>query len=146
MFTLQYTSSLKNAKLNAPHHDGDVGLDLTCLEVYKKLSDKTTLYETGIAICPPEGYYVEIVPRSSMSKSGYMMANSFGIIDRMYRGTLKVALTKIDETMPNLEFPFTLCQLVLRPAYFMNPVRVDQLTETVRGDGGFGSTDKLKQN
>lgn len=146
MSDLHYTSS--NNALSSHQHTGDVGIDLPCLEVFKKLSDKTTLYETGIAVSPPDGYYLEIVPRSSISKSGYIMSNSFGIIDREYRGTLKVALTKIDDSFPDLECPFTLCQLILRPAYFMNPVRVEELSKTIRGDGGFGSTNlkKLKRN
>ena len=69
----------------------DIGYDLTVIDVYKQISDNVTIYETGIAVSPPDGYYLEIASRSSLSKSGYMLANSIGIIDPSYTGTLKIA-------------------------------------------------------
>lgn len=119
-----------------------VGYDLTAISVYKKLTDKTTLYDTGIKVQPPEGYYTEILPRSSMSKTGYCLSNSVGTIDSDYRGTLLIALTRIDEGFPELTLPFTRCQLVLRQHEDYNLRQVSTLENTVREDGGFGSTDK----
>ena len=119
-----------------------VGYDLTAISVYKKLSEKTTLYDTGIKVQPPQGYYTEILPRSSMTKTGYCLSNSVGTIDSDYRGTLLIALTRIDEGFPELTLPFTKCQLVLRRHEDYNLRQVDCLSDTVRGDGGFGSTDK----
>ena len=55
------------------------------------------MYDSYISVQPPEGYYFEIVPRSSISKLGYILTNSIGIIDPSYRGTLKVVLTKIND-------------------------------------------------
>ena len=122
-------------------HKSDIGYDLTAIEVYKQISKKITLFETGIAVSPPDGYYIEIVPRSSMSKTGYMLANSVGTIDPDYTGTLKIALIKIDDDLPDIKLPFTRCQLVLRKAEYADVVKVEKLNETVRGNGGFGSTD-----
>ena len=119
-----------------------VGYDLTAISVYKKLSEKTTLYDTGIKVQPPEGYYTEILPRSSMTKTGYCLSNSVGTIDSDYRGTLLIALTRIDEGFPELTLPFTKCQLVLRRHEDYILREVDTLSDTVRGYGGFGSTDK----
>jgi dUTP pyrophosphatase len=119
-----------------------VGYDLTAISVYKKLSDKTTLYDTGIIVQPPPGYYTEILPRSSITKTGYILSNSVGTIDSDYRGRLLIALTRVDEGFPELTLPFTKCQLVLRRHEDYTIRQVDSLTDTERGSGGFGSTDK----
>jgi dUTP pyrophosphatase len=123
-------------------HPLDIGYDLTAISVYKKISQKITLFETGIKVCPPEGYYLEILPRSSITKTGYMLANSVGTIDPTYTGTLKIALVKVDYNLPDITLPFTKCQLVLRKAEQADMLQVFGLEETVRGEGGFGSTDK----
>lgn len=132
----------KRAVIPTKAYESDIGYDLTAIDIYKKISKKITMFETGIAVSPPDGYYIEIVPRSSMSKTGYMLANSIGTIDPDYRGTLKIALIKIDDDLPDIKLPFTTCQLVLRKAEYSNIAQIEKLKETVRGDGGFGSTDK----
>lgn len=119
-----------------------VGYDLTAISVAKKISERTTLYDTGICVQPPPGYYTEILPRSSLSKTGYVLSNSVGTIDPDYTGRLLIALTKVDDSLPDLELPFTKCQLVLRKFESFRLIETDKLTETERGDGGFGSTDK----
>ena len=118
-----------------------VGYDLTAISVFKKLSDKTTLYDTGIKVQPPNGYYTEIVPRSSLTKTGYCLSNSVGTIDSDYRGRLLIALTRIDESFPELTLPFTRCQLILRKHEDYTLTQVTSLSETQRDCGGFGSTD-----
>ena len=123
-------------------HPSDIGYDLTAIGVYKQISESITLFETGIRVSPPEGYYLEILPRSSMSKTGYMLANSVGTIDPTYTGTLKIALIRVDEKLPEIKLPFTRCQLVLRKAEYTEMVQVESIEKTVRGDGGFGSSDK----
>jgi dUTP pyrophosphatase len=121
-------------------YPSDVGYDLTAIDVFKKLSQQTTLYETGLIVTPPEGYYVEILPRSSISKTGYVISNSVGIIDPSYTGSLKIAVTKVDDSFPDLTLPFCKFQLVLRKLYEAELVEVGSVRETERGDGGFGST------
>ncbi len=120
-----------------------IGYDLTVIDISEK-SDKfpenTTLYRTGLAIEPPEGYYTEIVPRSSISKTGYFMANSIGIIDEDYRGELLIAVTKHSPEMPDLELPFRKFQLILKKAEYYNMCEVKTLSNTERDNGGFGST------
>jgi len=119
-----------------------IGYDLTAISIAKKLTDRTTVYDTGIKVQPPCGYYTEILPRSSLSKTGYVLSNSVGTIDPDYTGRLLIALTKVDDSCPDLELPFTRCQLVLRKAEYYNMCEGEKLDETIRGDGGFGSTDK----
>jgi len=118
-----------------------VGHDLTAVSVWKKVGD-TTFYETGISVEPPEGYYLEIVPRSSISKTGHILANSVGVIDPDYRGTLKIPVMHVDKSLPALTTPFTLFQMVCKKHEKFRLVFSENLSNTTRGDGGFGSTNK----
>lgn len=142
MTKLLYKTTLPNVSLPAHALDGDVGIDLTAVRVHKRLSPNTVMYDTGVCVQPPKGYYTEIVPRSSIVKTGYMLSNNIAIIDQKYRGSLKIVLTRVDPSFPEVELPFTLCQLILRKAERIEPERVDVLEETERGEGGFGSTTK----
>lgn len=131
----------EQALIPAKNKESDVGYDLTVIKVAKKLSDKVSLYDTGIKISVDNGYYAEVVPRSSLSKSGYMLANSVGIIDRSYLGNILIALVKVDENAPEIELPFRCCQIIFRPQIYMDIKEVDApFGETARGEGGFGST------
>ena len=108
------------------------------------MTNNTILYDTGIKISLDFGYYAEIAPRSSLSKSGYMLANSIGIIENTYTGNLFIALTKTDPNMPDLVLPFKCCQLIFKPQVFINLVESNIPFDsiTIRGSGGFGSTNK----
>jgi deoxyuridine 5'-triphosphate nucleotidohydrolase len=142
-----YTQIVKtNYKAVTParEHETDVGYDLTAIELCKKLGSKTWLFDTCIKVKPPDGYYIEIVPRSSISKTGYILANSVGTIDPDYKGTLKIALTKVDDDVEMLELPFCLCQFVLRKALYCEIIVVSEIDGDDRG-GGFGSTDVAKE-
>jgi deoxyuridine 5'-triphosphate nucleotidohydrolase len=122
----------------------DVGYDLTIICKTKTLNAQTSLYDTGLSIRVPFGYYVEIVPRSSLSKSGYMLSNSLGIIDRSYQGTLLVALTRVAEDAIDLDrqLPFRCCQLIFRRQEFLDLTEGigDDDAPSTRETGGFGST------
>lgn len=119
----------------------DAGYDLTIISIYKTFSTKTKLYDTGIKLDIPNGYYVEIVPRSSISKSGYILSNNIGIIDQGYKGNLYVALTKIDDKMPDLTLPFKCCQLLIKKQIYANFIETNnELEDSNRNIGGFGST------
>ncbi len=108
----------------------------------KDFNSKTSLYDTGIKIEVEEGYYTEIVPRSSISKFGYILANNVGIIDNNYRGNLMIALTKICDDAADIQLPFKCCQLIIRKQIFPNiyELEVNDLSSTQRNEGGFGST------
>lgn len=119
----------------------DAGYDLTIIEKVKQLNNKTTLYNTGIKIKLVHGMYAEVVPRSSLSKSGHMLANSIGIIDNSYTGNIMIALTKVDENAPDITLPFRCCQLIFRHQVFVDMVLVkNDFEATGRADKGFGST------
>ena len=132
----------ENAVLPQKAGEHEIGYDLTCISLDKQIYENVYMFDTGIQISPPKGYYVEIVPRSSIVKTGYLLANNTGIIDPTYRGNIKVVLVKHAEDAQKLELPFKKCQLILRPIPPPFEVReVDELSQTYRGEGGFGSTD-----
>lgn len=132
-------------------YPSDIGYDLTLIREVKQINDNTVMYDSGIIVIPPNNHYIEIVPRSSLSKFGYMMANSIGIIDPNYRGTLKVVLTKVEPNVDDILVPITRFQIILRKIEEAETcvVTVDDLdgnviNNTDRGSGGFGSTDPIR--
>jgi deoxyuridine 5'-triphosphate nucleotidohydrolase len=130
-----------DAVLPSKANVSDAGYDLTVINVVNKWLNNVTLYDTGIKILMNPGYYAEIVPRSSLSKSGYMLANSVGVIDNTYRGNLYIALVKVDPSAPDIKLPFRCCQLIFRKQEHMDIVETEQdLGSTMRQEGGFGST------
>jgi len=117
----------------------DSGYDVTLIAERRRINE-VILYGTGLIVQPPEGYYFDVVARSSIIKTGHMLANNVGIIDRAYRGELLVPLVKLDSDAPSLELPVRLVQLIPRPIVHFSVELVDDLTYTSRGPGGFGST------
>lgn len=126
----------------------DVGYDLSIISKSRDLNSVTTLWDTGIAIKIPFGFYAEVCPRSSLSKSGYMLANSVGIIDRSYRGNIYIALTKVAEDAMDIEanLPWKCCQLIFRKQNFIELEEAEteeKFVMTNRNAGGYGSTDTI---
>jgi deoxyuridine 5'-triphosphate nucleotidohydrolase len=139
-----------DAVVPSKNNYSDAGLDLTIIKEYKRLNSDTVLYDTGIKLEIPNGYYVEIVPRSSISRSGYILANSVGIIDQGYTGNLYVALRKINKDCEDLVMPYKCCQIIMKKQIYPKIVIEDIVSTetdshnnsgTSRGSGGFGSTD-----
>lgn len=137
---LQVVKTHENAIMPSRAHPLDIGLDLTAIKKHKTLPHGVIMYDTGIAVKPPEGYYIEILPRSSISKTGWMLANSVGTVDPNYTGNLYIALAPVHPDVPEIELPFCKCQLVVRKAEYLDVTEVSSLDETDRGSGGFGST------
>lgn len=131
----------ENAIIPYKTRESDVGYDLTVIKEHKKINSNTILFDTGIQIELSNGYYSEIVPRSSLIKSGYMLANSIGIIDNSYRGNLLIALIKINNEEPDLKLPFKCCQLIIKKQNYIDLYETEEeLSSTERNKGGFGST------
>jgi deoxyuridine 5'-triphosphate nucleotidohydrolase len=145
---LKFMKISENAVTPTKANFSDVGFDLSIIGVSKQFNSKTKLYNTGIKLNIPVGYYVEIVPRSSISKSGYILANSIGIIDCSYKGELFVALAKLADEIPDIEFPFKCCQLIMKKQVYPELVELKESHEietSKRSDGGFGSSDVEKK-
>ena len=138
----------------------DVGYDLTALKVTRApkaaRGTYTYLINFGVSVEPPPGYYFELIPRSSLAWSGFILANSVGVIDPDYRGQLMMPLIYIAQTEPREELLAAeevdliaqelvgkrLAQLVLRRHLSCQFVQVESraLSSTPRGEGGFGSS------
>jgi dUTP pyrophosphatase len=140
---LKFIKSDPNAVTPTKARASDEGYDLTIVKLGDKLSDQIVRYDTCIRVEPPIGYHVEILPRSSLSKSGYMLANSVGLIDSSYRGNLKIVLIKVDQSRPDLNLPFKGFQMIVRKNVHCLCEEVTDITTTHRGNGGFGSTDSV---
>lgn len=138
-----FTKTHPDAVAPTKSYPTDSGWDVTVLSLDKELDDGNVhLYNSHLTVKPPPGYYFEIVPRSSISKTGYSLANSVGVIDSSYTGNLYVALRKSRPDVKPLELPCRIAQLILRPLIHATAVQVESLDITDRGSGGFGSTNQ----
>ena len=135
----KFKKTLNDAQVPVRAHGSDSGFDLTLIEKVKTVGD-VEFYTTGIQVEPPHGYYFDMVSRSSISKTGYMLANCVGIIDQNYRGDIIVPLRKVDKDAKNIELPVKLVQLIPRQWIHMNATECKSLDITARGEEGFGST------
>lgn len=130
----------KNAVLPTKAHSTDSGYDLTAITL-EKTYGPVLLLDTGVSVSPPQGYYFDLVGRSSLMKKGYFVANCVGVIDESYTGNIKIPLVALPGAEPTLELPLKGFQLILRKRHDFPSTQVDSLDETERGSGGFGSTD-----
>ena len=129
----------EHASLPKKNNESDAGYDLTLTNVHKQMG-AVTMYGTGVKVKAPKDYYFDLVPRSSIIKTGYMLANSVGVIDTDYIGEIYVPLIKIDETASELELPIRLVQLIPRKCHKLNVEEVESLETTIRAENGFGSS------
>lgn len=141
------TVKMKKLRENAiaPSHGSQyaAGYDLySCLDNDVVIEPgKTVLIPTGWAMSIPKDKVVYIYARSGLAcKQGLRLANSVGVIDADYRGEYMVALHNDSNESRTIKHGERIAQMVLAPYYLMNFMQVDDLDETNRGAGGFGST------
>lgn len=105
--------------------------------------DLYVIYDSGVSIEIPEGYYAELKARSSVFKSGLILANGSGTIDSDYRGTIKGVFYTMCHIPDNLyKVGDRFAQLLIKPVITPNFIEVNTLSITERGEGGFGSSGK----
>jgi dUTP pyrophosphatase len=128
--------------LPAYAHDGDAGLDLYAAEDVSLKPFRRALVSTGIAVAVPEGYAGFVQPRSGLAnRKGLSFVNTPGLIDAHYRGEIKVIAINLDpEETLMLSRGERIAQLVIQPIVRTTVVDVQELDETMRGEGGFGSS------
>jgi dUTP pyrophosphatase len=96
---------------------------------------------TGLAVAVPDGYELQVRPRSGLAlKHGISLPNTPGTIDSDYRGELKIILINLGDRAFEVRRGDRIAQLVLAPVVRATWLKVDELDETHRGEGGFGST------
>jgi dUTP pyrophosphatase len=123
-------------------YEGDAGLDLRSSEDVVLEPFERRLISTGLAIAIPDGFAGFVQPRSGLAlKTGLSMANTPGLIDAHYRGELKVCAINLDPSGPiSIRRGDRIAQLVIQRVPVVSLLEVDELDETDRGSGGFGSS------
>ena len=124
-------------------HQGDAGLDLYSVEEVKINPSETALIKTGIKIELPPQTEAQVRPRSGLPlKHGITVLNSPGTIDEGYRGEVGVVLINHGKETFIVEKGMKIAQMVVKPVWYVEVDEVEELSETERAEGGFGSTGK----
>lgn len=152
----------ENAVLPSYAKPGDAGLDVTAVSngLVSESNDPSSLwlyveYKTGLSVEIPEGYVGLLFPRSSISKSSLMLANAVGVLDSGFRGEVcfrfKMDYGILNQSENTKGSPAIykkgdkIGQLLIIPYPTIEPWFAEELSETERGSGGFGSTDLKKE-
>jgi len=115
------------------------GLDLYSIQPVCLAPQQRLLVPTGLAVAIPEGYYGRIAPRSGLATRQGIDVLA-GVIDSDYRGEIKCLLYNTSDETVELPPQTKICQLIIEQIIMPHPQWADDLVDTVRGDGGFGST------
>ena len=134
-----------NASIPSYAKSGDAGMDLVATSVIGETLGSIT-YGLGIALEIPEGFVGLVFPRSSIRKTSLQLSNSVGVIDSGYRGELQATFNKIqgidNVERENYKVGDRVCQIMIIPHPTIEFNEVNELSNTERGEGGFGSTGK----
>lgn len=138
---MNYKKLLPTAKEPTYGSDEAAGADLYAAEAVWIHPGEVKLVDTGIAVEIPENYFGGLFPRSGLAtKRGLRLANCVGVIDSDYRGPVKVALFNDSNKVQEVEVGERIAQMIVIPYITTNFVEVKELSDTIRGEGGFGST------
>lgn len=129
-----------NASIPTYAKDGDAGLDLTATEVW--VEDNNVCYGTGLAFEIPKGYVGLLFPRSSNAKKDLILSNSVGVLDSGYRGEVTFKFKPQKQGGKAYDVGDRIGQLIIIPYPTIEFEEVEELSETERGIGGYGSTGK----
>ena len=135
----------KNIILPEYKTDGSSGMDLMANveQTVKILPGEKKIISTGVMVAIPEQYEIQIRPRSGLAaKNGISVLNTPGTIDSDYRGEIKVILINHGKDIFEIKKNDSIAQMIVCPIIKVELEEVENLPETVRGKGGFGSTDK----
>jgi dUTP pyrophosphatase len=131
----------RDLPLPARARQDDAGLDLYAAESVTIEPGGRALVPTGIALAIPAGHAGFVLPRSGLAlRHGLTLLNTPGLIDAGYRGEVKVLLINHDRAAATVTRGDRIAQLVIQRVEPAEPVEVDELPESDRGSGGFGST------
>jgi len=121
---------------------GDAGMDLVATKIISNTTFDVT-YGTDIALEIPEGFVGLVFPRSSIRKYELILSNSVGVIDSGYRGEIQATFKK-ENGLDSIAYKVgdRICQIMIIPHPPIEFEEVNELNNTERGEGGFGSTGK----
>ena len=130
----------KDSVIPSYSKEGDAGMDLTATEIISETDDDIT-YGIGIAMEIPRGYVGLVFPRSSIRKYDLILSNSVGVIDSGYRGEIQATIKKTKGYYSKAyQLGERVAQIIIIPYPQVKFNEVQELSETDRGSGGFGST------
>ena len=131
-----------DAVIPVAHHPGDAGADLVSIEMCVLAPGARAMVATGLSVAIPDGFAGFVLPRSGLaSRHGVTCANAPGLIDPGYRGELKVALVNLDpELTYTVQSGDRIAQLVILATPAVEFDEVENLPDSTRGKGGFGSS------
>ena len=124
--------------------DGDAGMDLIATSIISETDTQIT-YGLGVALEIPNGFVGLVFPRSSIRKTRLQLSNSVGVIDSGYRGELQATFNKINNNSVSendYKVGDRVAQIMIIPHPPIEFEEADELSDTERGEGGFGSTGK----
>ena len=132
----------ENAVIPSYAKDGDAGMDLVATKIISNTTFDVT-YGTDLAMEIPNGFVGLVFPRSSIRKYELILSNSVGIIDSGYRGELQATFKK-ENGLDSLAYKVgdKIAQIMIIPHPEVEFEEADELSDTDRGEGGFGSTGK----
>jgi dUTP pyrophosphatase len=132
----------ENASIPKYAKHGDAGMDLTAVNI--EITDDYISYKTGLAFEIPYGYVGLLFPRSSNSKKDLLLTNSVGVLDSGYRGEVefrfKPILNSKIEDISKYNIGDKVGQIIILPYPRVNFIETDELSNSERGETGFGST------
>lgn len=131
----------KNSVLPTYSKVGDAGLDLTAISEEWNEDNSIVTYDTGLAIEIPKGHVGLLFPRSSIYKTSLDLTNAVGVIDSGYRGSIMFKFRYVEEGMV-YDVGDRVGQLIILPYPEIEFEEVEELSNSERNDGGFGSTGK----
>lgn len=136
-----------DAKIPSYAKNGDAGMDLTAISKEWTQVDGGYYceYDTGISVEIPNGYVGLIFPRSSQSNVNLSLSNHVAVIDSGFRGSIKLRFKQVVDGMignnlKSYQVGDRIGQLIILPYPQIEPIEVDELSDSIRGSGGFGST------
>ena len=139
--TLRFRKVHPDSVLPAYAHPSDAGMDVRSVEDLTIAPGKRALVHTGLVMLLPPMYEAQVRPRSGLAlKSGVMVLNTPGTIDSGYRGEVGVILANFGEADFQVKKGDKIAQIVIAPVTQPEIVETDEVDETDRGSGGFGST------
>lgn len=130
----------EDAKIPEFKHMGDAGADVTTIESHTLKPFEVYKFDTGLKMELPRGYECQVRPRSGLSTKGITIPNSPGTIDSGYRGPVLIALLNASDKEFQINKGDRIAQFVIKETLNVKFTEVTELTDTERGEGGFGST------
>jgi dUTP pyrophosphatase len=130
----------KDAKLPSYGHVGDAGLDLFSVMDCVLKGGEARAISTGIQVAIPDGYVGMIWDKSGISLQN--IHRLAGVVDSGYRGEVKVVMTNLSTEAFSIEKGMKIAQMLIQPVSKVKVVDSEELDDTSRGEGGFGSTGK----